>query len=106
MGFDPCNCFLKIQEAVGTPTLKVGIHFRVWRFNSHTLPYSQSPKSMKCDSRGSLLARTFVSPSLSREHKARVATFLVICNCPSGPPHNNDSFSLIVLYLLEDEDSK
>ncbi len=31
---------------------------------------------------------------------------LVICNYPSGPPHNSDSFSLIVFYLLEDEASK
>jgi hypothetical protein len=33
-------------------------------------------------------------------------TSLVICNYPSGPPHNSDSFSLIVFYLLEDEASK
>jgi hypothetical protein len=31
---------------------------------------------------------------------------LVICNYPSEPPHNSDSFSLIVFYLLEDEASK
>jgi hypothetical protein len=50
MGFDPCNLFLKIPKSIGTPTPKVGVHLGVWRFNSHTLPYSQSLGSMKCDS--------------------------------------------------------
>jgi hypothetical protein len=47
MGFDPCYCSLKIRESIGTPTPKVGIHLRVWRFNFHTLPYSQPPENMK-----------------------------------------------------------
>jgi hypothetical protein len=29
MGFDPCNCFLKIQESIETPTPKVGAHLGV-----------------------------------------------------------------------------
>jgi hypothetical protein len=40
----------------------------------HSLTLSYIPKSMKCDSWTSLLARTFTSPYLSREPKARVAT--------------------------------
>jgi hypothetical protein len=54
MGFDPCNCSLKIQESINTLTPKVGVHLRVWKFNSPTFPYSQPPGSMKCDSRASL----------------------------------------------------
>jgi hypothetical protein len=73
MGFDPSNRSLKIQKFIETPTLKVGIHLGVLRFNSHTLPYSQPPKRMKCDSQASLLAYTFVSPCLGHEPKARVA---------------------------------
>jgi hypothetical protein len=70
MGFDPWNHFLKIQESIGTPTPKVG----VWRFNSLTLPYSQPPKNMKCDSWASLLTRTFGSLCPGCEPKARVVT--------------------------------
>jgi hypothetical protein len=29
MGFDPYNCFLKIQESIGTPTPKTGAHLGV-----------------------------------------------------------------------------
>jgi hypothetical protein len=32
MGFDPYNWSLKIQESIGTPTPKVGVHLGVWRF--------------------------------------------------------------------------
>jgi hypothetical protein len=32
MGFDPCNCSLKIWESIGTPTPKVGTHLGVWGF--------------------------------------------------------------------------
>jgi hypothetical protein len=38
MGFDPCNCFLKIRNSVETPTPKVGGHLGVWKFiPSHSL---------------------------------------------------------------------
>jgi hypothetical protein len=38
MGFDPCNCSLKIQESTRTPTPKVEAHLGVWRFiPSHSL---------------------------------------------------------------------
>ncbi len=32
MGFRPCNVSLKIQEPIGTPTPKVGVHLGVWGF--------------------------------------------------------------------------
>ncbi len=32
MNFYPCNCPLKIWESIGTPTLKMGVHLRVWGF--------------------------------------------------------------------------
>jgi hypothetical protein len=38
MNFYLCNCPLKIQESIGTPTPKVGIHLRLWGFfPSHSL---------------------------------------------------------------------
>jgi len=38
MGFDPCNCSLKIQESTKTLTPKVGVHLGVWGFiPSHSL---------------------------------------------------------------------
>jgi hypothetical protein len=58
----------------GVQLPKLGIHLGVWRFNSHTLPYSQPPGSMQCDSQASLLGLNFVSPCLGREPKASVAT--------------------------------
>ncbi len=78
MGYDPCNCFLKIRESIGTLTPKVGTHLGVWRFipsHSPTFPHSHTPKSMKCDSRVSFLAYTFTSPCFGCEPKARVATY-------------------------------
>jgi hypothetical protein len=41
MVFDPCNLSLKIQESIGTPTPKMGVHLGVWGFipsHSPTLP--------------------------------------------------------------------
>jgi len=49
----------------------VGAHLGVWRFISSHTP--TKPESMRCDSRASLLARTFASPCFGREPKARVA---------------------------------
>ncbi len=41
MGFDPCNCLLKIQESIGTLTPKMGVHLGVWRFiPSHSFALS------------------------------------------------------------------
>jgi hypothetical protein len=42
MGFDPYNCFLKIQKLTMTPTPNMGAHLGVWVFNltlSHTLMF-------------------------------------------------------------------
>ncbi len=74
MGFDPYNGSLKIRESIETLTPKMAVDFEVWRFNFHTLPYSQSPGSMKCNSRASFLDRTFASLCLGCEPKVRVAT--------------------------------
>jgi hypothetical protein len=71
MSFDHYNHLLKIQESIRTPTPKVGIHLGLWGF---ICSLSYSFESMKCDSRASLLARTFTSPCLGHEPKARVAT--------------------------------
>jgi hypothetical protein len=38
MGFDSCNCFLKIWKSIGTPIPKVGIHLGVWK-----VQFSHSP---------------------------------------------------------------
>jgi len=49
MGFNPCNCSMKIRESTETPTPKVGTHLGVWGFipsHSLTLPgtWSVSPR--------------------------------------------------------------
>jgi hypothetical protein len=76
MSFDPYNCFQKIWESIGTPTLKVGAHLGVvW---VHSLTPFYTPGSMKCDSQASLLARTFASPYLGHAPKARVATWYMM----------------------------
>jgi hypothetical protein len=38
MGFNPCNCALKIWESIKTPTFNNIVHLRVWGFiPSHSL---------------------------------------------------------------------
>jgi hypothetical protein len=32
MGFDPCNCSMKIWESIKSPIPKVGVHLGVWGF--------------------------------------------------------------------------
>jgi hypothetical protein len=85
LGFDPCNRPLKTRKSIGIPTPKVGVHLGMWRFNSHPLPYSQLPRSMKCGSRASLFVRTFVSFYFGHEPKARVATSGVVWAIPTWP---------------------
>jgi hypothetical protein len=51
----------------------------------HSLSLSHTFGNMKCDSRVSLLAHTFVSLCLGREPKARVVTFLLF-NIMIDPP--------------------
>ncbi len=75
MNFDLYNRSLKIRKSIEIPTPKVGAHLGVWRF----IPsHSPIPRSMKCDSRASHLARTFASPCFGRKPKARVATLINI----------------------------
>jgi hypothetical protein len=71
MGFDPYNCFLKIRKSIRTPTPKMKALRNV---RVHSLTLSHTPKSMKCDSRPSHLARTFVSPCFGHKPKARITT--------------------------------
>ncbi len=73
MGFDPCNCALKIWESIWDSNSPC------WEFPwecegsfPHTL-YTLG--NMWCDSRISLLARNLATPCLGREPKARVMTF-------------------------------
>jgi len=66
MGFDLCNCSLKIWESMGTLTPKVRVHLGVWRF---------IPESMRCDSRASFSTCNLASPCLGHEPKVRVAIF-------------------------------
>jgi hypothetical protein len=40
----------------------------------HSLTFSYTPESMRCESRTSLLAHTLASPCLGRKPKTRVAT--------------------------------
>jgi hypothetical protein len=72
ISFDPWICPLKIWEFIKTPTPKVGAHLGLWGVHSLTLSYTL--RSMKCNSRASLLARTFASPCLGHKPKARVTT--------------------------------
>jgi hypothetical protein len=85
MGFDPCNCSLKIQESIETPTPKMGDS--LGSMNVHSLTLSYTPKNMRCDSWASLLAHTLASLCLGREPKARVTTI--------GGPKN-----VVVLYCF------
>ncbi len=72
MSFDPCNCSLKIQESIGTPTPKVGAHLEVWRFIfSHSLTLSGVRNMIPGLS---LLTHTFTSPCFGHEPKVRVTT--------------------------------
>ncbi len=77
MIFYCCNRSLKIRESIRTPTPKVEVHLGVWKFNSHTLPYFQPPRSMKCDSQASFLACTFTSPCLGCKSKAGVVIWIL-----------------------------
>ncbi len=74
MGFDPCNCSLKIWDSIGTPIPKMGVHLGVWRFNSHTFPYYQPPRNMKCGSQAFFLVDTFASPRLGLWHRYKLWT--------------------------------
>jgi hypothetical protein len=72
MGFDLCNCPLKIRESMKTPTPKMGVHLGVWGFiPSHSFALSGSwdvtPGLLSCPA--TLQALTLVvSPRLRLQH--------------------------------------
>jgi len=72
MSFDPYNHLLKIRESIKILIPKVGAHLGVW--GVHSLTFSYTPRSMKCDSWAFFLAHTFAIPWLGREPKVRVVT--------------------------------
>ncbi len=76
IGFDSYNHSLKIWESIGTPTPKVGAHLGMWGY--HPLTLSHTLGNMKCDSWASPLVRTFTSPCLGCEPKAKVVTPIII----------------------------
>jgi hypothetical protein len=56
MGFDPYNCSLKIQESIETPTPQSGNS--LGSVKVHSLTFSYTLGSVRCDSQASLLAHT------------------------------------------------
>ncbi len=77
MGFDPCNCALRIRDSIWDSNSQHG--------SSHTLC---TPRSMWCDSRVSFLARNLATPCLGHKPKARVATTPMVL---TQNPHNYKS---------------
>jgi hypothetical protein len=70
MGFNPCNCSLKIWKSIETPIPKVGTLFGSVRVHSLTLSYTFG--SMRCDSSwpSPLQAFAFVAnPRLGLQHQ-------------------------------------
>jgi hypothetical protein len=70
MGFDPCNCSLKIWESIGTLIPKVGFIWECGGSFPHTLPHFREHEMWLL---ASFLDHTFASPCLGCEPKARVA---------------------------------
>jgi hypothetical protein len=69
MNFDLSNHFIKIQNSIRNPTLKVGIRLGVCGFiPSHSFALSWG---CECDSQVALLACTFSCPCLGREPKVK-----------------------------------
>jgi hypothetical protein len=66
MGFDPWNCFLKIQESIGTSTPSMGVHLGSF---PHILLHSREHEMWLP---GLILARTLASRCLGREPKVKV----------------------------------
>jgi hypothetical protein len=73
MSFDPCNCPLKSQKFVETPTPKMGVHLGVWGFI-----LSHSPTFLgACNVTHRFHSwPTPLSPCIGYEPKAKVATSL------------------------------
>jgi hypothetical protein len=83
MNFDPWNFSLKIRESNWDSNSQNGSSLESVRVHSLTL--FCTPRSMRCDSRPSLLARILANPCLGHEPKARVVTLL-------KPSSSNTSF--------------
>ncbi len=75
MGFDPCNCSLKIEKSIRILIPKVGIHLGVCGSFLHTLPDSWDHEMWLS---ASLLARTFASSCLGCEPKVGVTIGWVV----------------------------
>jgi len=71
INFDPYNRFLKIWESIGFNSQNES---SLGNVRVHSLTFSYTPGSMRCDSWASFLARIVASPCLGRKPKARVAT--------------------------------
>jgi hypothetical protein len=71
MSFGPCNCLLKIRKSIGTPTPKMGVHWKCEGSFPQTFLHSWEHEVWLLSS---LLACTFASFCLGREPKARVTT--------------------------------
>jgi hypothetical protein len=70
MGFDPCNCALKIRESILDSNSYNGSSLRSVKVHSFT--FFALPGA--CDSRVFLLAHNLATPYFGRKPKARVAT--------------------------------
>ncbi len=76
MNFDRYELLLKIWKSIRIPIPKMGVHLGVWGFiPSHFPTFSYTPGNMKCDSRASLLARTFVNYCFGHKLKIKVLTW-------------------------------
>jgi len=63
----------------------------------HSVALSYTFGSMKCDSRASFLARTFASPCLGHEPKAKVMTLKIIDNLDKKIHLNKNHYQFIIL---------
>ncbi len=81
MGFDLCNCFLKIPKVHQDFNSQHGNSFKSVSVHFHTLPHS----------RASLLACALASPCIGRKPKLRVVTILLGLFSP--PSHFHPLFS-------------
>ncbi len=81
MGFDPWNLSPNIRDSNSQSGSSLG------SVKVHSLTLSCTPRSMRCDSQDSLLARPLASLCLGREPKAKVVTqnhFQFLFHCSYG----------------------
>jgi hypothetical protein len=72
LSFDPYNCLLKIQESIGTPSPKEGVHLGVWRFIPSHFP--TLPRTCGVTLGLALGPQPYKLLCLAREPKVRVTT--------------------------------